>query len=63
MATVFKGKCKGYNSRYEISISNEECCRCGENALTLSMDGSENEYYNGELCKRCIDALFDRAQK
>ena len=39
------------------------CDKCSEETLVLEMDGSTDEYYNGELCQKCINKLFDKRNK
>lgn len=50
----------GYGRVGEIWIeTKQECDVCGaKNVTTLGMDGSDQEYRGGFICKPCIDTAF-----
>lgn len=57
---AFKNTKGGYNEGDEIKISlyEEICDICFTKTMCLTMDGSQGEYYNGAICKGCIDNIF-----
>ena len=48
----------GHNRTGHIWIEYVQCDGCHKNAPCLMMDGSEQEYTAGSICRHCIETMF-----